>query len=81
MCPFTFYPYSRKLSLAILYLGTFIIKWDIFAWVLSDLDIGSLHISFLIGKMGIVKIALWRFRNCDDDDEVTTEKCPKQCSV
>lgn len=49
---------------------------ELFAWVISDLEIGSLYISFLIGKMGIMRVALWRYRNCNDD-EITTEKMPQ----
>lgn len=66
--------------MAILYLGTLVIKWATFAGVLSDLEIGSLHISFLIGKMGTTRVTLWRYRNGDDDD-VTPEKCPPWCSA
>lgn len=36
--------------------------------MLSDLEIGSLHISFLIGKMGTTRVTLWRYRNGNDDD-------------
>lgn len=57
------------------WLGTLVIKWAVFAWVLSNLEIDSLHISFLIGKMGIMEVSLWRYRNYNGDD-VTTEKCP-----